>query len=133
MAMAPQAKLVLAKFVGSTSNASISERQLVAPSSDRKTPPLADAAYRICPPGTTARPETRPPMGWSPTVWPFRTTLGPSGSQFFAPGTTAAGGAAASARAGLGAAAAFRSLYSLSSSSQAVELTWASTVSLFPG
>src|SRR5438874_12972573 len=92
MAIAPQAKLVLAKFVGSTSNPSISERQLVAPSSERKTPPFAEAAYKICPPGAMASLVTRPPTGWLVTVCPLRRTVGPSGSQFLAPGTNGAAG-----------------------------------------
>jgi hypothetical protein len=44
IAIAPHARLELAKFVGSTSKPSISEAHEVPPSSDRKTPPHADAA-----------------------------------------------------------------------------------------
>src|SRR5262245_23697328 len=43
-AIAPQARLELAKFVGSTSNPSMSDCHDVAPSSDRNTPPQDDAA-----------------------------------------------------------------------------------------
>src|SRR3977135_3826552 len=89
MAIAPQIRLALAKVVGSRSKRSIIERQVVPPSDERKTPPFAEAAYTTPPPGATASRATRPPTGCLPTVCPFMTTLGPSGTQFRAPGTNA--------------------------------------------
>src|SRR5262245_4565798 len=78
-----------------------------------------------------ARPPTRPPTGWSPTVWPWRTTLGPSGSQLRAPGTKGAAAApAGTAAAGPGATtAALRRLYSRKTSRQVVGLAAASVES----
>src|ERR1700688_2986391 len=77
-----------------------------------------------------ANPATRPAMGWLPTVWPFKTTLGPSGSQLRAPGTNGAAGAPNGRARAAATATAFRRLYSSRVSLQTVGAAGASTAAL---
>src|SRR5689334_21476941 len=127
--MAPHARLVLANCSGSTSKESMQDRQVTPMSSERNTPPFADATYTVLPPGAIAIPDTRPPTGGNPTACPFITTLGPSGVQFFAPGTVGPAGPKPAAPPNVAAAracdAALRCLYSRRRSSQTLSSTGA--------
>src|SRR6266487_4922269 len=86
MAIAPQARLVLAKLLGSRSKPSIKEYHEWPTSSERKTPPFAVAAYRRFPPELMAILPTRPATAGRPTACPCATTAGPMGSQLLTPG-----------------------------------------------
>src|SRR5205814_5462427 len=82
IAIAPQQLLVAAKAVGSKSKPSIVDFQDAPESSDRQTPPSAEATYIGEPPGAIEIRDTRPATGGLPVACPLRTTEGPIGTQF---------------------------------------------------
>src|SRR3712207_5368013 len=82
-AIAPHARLAERAAVGFWSNASIFDAHVAPPSSERKTPPTADATYTRVPPPETANAGTRPLTAGRFEDCPRRITDGPIGVQLF--------------------------------------------------